>query len=144
MSTILPEDMFGGRRMDGNSICRTIKGQPEAPQCKGRVVSSTTNSLMPYQSLILGQEYCNARINFANRERDQHAGVSGWVVDGRIEICLAKLVAKLSGSSTFFGKAVNNPLASVSRLSSIHTYIMEEACNASHYTYKCLLAFKTL
>jgi hypothetical protein len=22
MSTILPEDMFGGRRMEGNSICR--------------------------------------------------------------------------------------------------------------------------
>lgn len=62
--------------MDGNSICRTIKGQSEIPQCKGGVAFST-NPLWPYQSLILGQKYCDTRINFADRERDQHAGVVG-------------------------------------------------------------------
>jgi hypothetical protein len=34
--------------------------------------------------------------------------LSGWVVDGRMEICLAKQVAKLGGILTFSGKAVHD------------------------------------
>jgi hypothetical protein len=113
--------------------------------------ASSTNLRWPYQSLILGQKYCNTRINFADRERDQHTGVMGRVGLGfgcGMEICWAKSVTKLRAISTFFGKAVNDCLASLSRLyhivhASISFTSTEIACNAfrplTRSIYSCIV-----
>lgn len=56
MSTMEPEDMSGGRRMDGNSICIRI-----SLKCARRRVSA-------YYSLILGQEDGHAGVDFADSQ----------------------------------------------------------------------------
>jgi hypothetical protein len=61
MSTILPEDIFGGRRMDGNSIYRASKDQI-------KLLNQGTQWL--YQSFILSQKHRDTRIDFADCERD--------------------------------------------------------------------------
>jgi hypothetical protein len=59
----------------------------------------------------LGQKYCNTRINFTDRERDQHAGVVGGIVDDRMENCLAKARREAGRIVTFFGKVVDYCIA---------------------------------
>jgi hypothetical protein len=60
--------------------------------------------------------------------------MTGWGVNSKLEICWAKQVAKLGGVSTFFGKAVNDSLASLSRLS--HTWLFD-----SHQWKKLAMPF---
>ena len=53
MSTMLPLWMSGGRRMEGNSIYGSLVGSQE-------IVGAT------YQSFVLGQQYRNTGIDFAD------------------------------------------------------------------------------
>ena len=49
---------------------------------------------------------------------------SGWVVDGRLEIYLAKLVAKLGGILAFSGKAVHDSFRLTFKLCNKYIYLI--------------------
>lgn len=59
MSTIEPEVIEGGSKMEGNSICGVVR------QVTARIKEE-------YQAFVLSQKDCDASVNFADRQRDQH------------------------------------------------------------------------
>jgi hypothetical protein len=69
MSTMLPDEMLGGRRMEGNSIYRN-KGIVSAADTSERTAIRT------HQTLIRRQKDGNARVDLADGEGDEHGSKS--------------------------------------------------------------------
>lgn len=69
MSTMLPDEMFGGRRMEGNSIYRD-KGIVSATDTSERTAIRT------HQTLIRRQKDGNAGVDLADGEGDEHGSKS--------------------------------------------------------------------
>jgi hypothetical protein len=63
---MLPEEMLGGRRMDGNSIWDAVSC--EAGGLGGLKIATGG----AYETFIMGQEDRNSGINLTNGEGDQH------------------------------------------------------------------------
>ncbi len=68
MSTMLPEEMLGGRRMEGNSIWMTRRLAGRMELWRGTLVR------VLYQALIRRQEDRDARVDLADGEGDEHRG----------------------------------------------------------------------
>ena len=66
ISTIEPEVMEGGRRIEGNSICN-LNGESVKGQGARRFKSDPSGA---YKTLILCKENGDASINFADGQRD--------------------------------------------------------------------------
>jgi hypothetical protein len=75
MSTMLPEEIFGGRRMEGNSICGTRDVVSWMLREGGRKMACSRQFRDSYQSLIFRQQDCDARIDLADCQRDEHRGL---------------------------------------------------------------------
>jgi len=61
MSTIEPEVMDDGSRMEGNSICDLI-----------RTTKHIKMHVSIYQSFIFGKEDCNSSVDLTDGQGDQH------------------------------------------------------------------------
>ena len=73
MSTIEPEVMEGGRRIEGNSICN-LDGESVRGQGVRRLKSDPVGA---YKALVFCKENSDASINFTDGERDEHIGMGG-------------------------------------------------------------------
>lgn len=63
MSTMLPEEMSGGRRMEGNSICAGVShGTGEGQGAHWDA----------YEALVFGEQHRDAGVDLADGERDEH------------------------------------------------------------------------
>jgi len=72
MSTIEPEEMSGGRRIEGNSIWRV------GYAVSYWVVGESLDLGGVYKSFVWREEDCYAGVDFADREGDEHdRGFSG-------------------------------------------------------------------
>lgn len=67
MSTMDPDVMDEGSKIEGNSICYHV-----------RFMDHSGDKVLAYQPLVLRQEDCDPSIDLANGERHQHGGES-WM-----------------------------------------------------------------
>ena len=77
ISTIEPDVMEGGRRIEGNSIC-SLDGRESVKGLGVRRLKSVPFGA--YKALVLCKENSDASINFADGERDKHVGVGGELI----------------------------------------------------------------
>lgn len=73
MSTMDPDVMDEGSKIEGNSICEHV-----------RFMYHSGDTVLAYQPLVLGQEDCDPSIDLANSERHQHGGESWMAMGGDV------------------------------------------------------------